>query len=272
MKKIINFAAFIFIIYLMVSCVGKDVEPPCPQPEVDLGDDLILYEGETLVLDAVNGVQYIWSTGETTSQIEVDTAGVYWVRVSNNCGGTNTDTVVVTMAYKTIDVESNFGDFRIWLYPQTFLHRNNFIDLTDQQYYDNVIFHIVLEGLVVQGGDPSGTGTGGPQYTIPAEFIPGLFHDYGTIGAARDGDNVNPEKESHGSQFFITVNPNGNHDLDGEYTVFGFVFEGMEIVNAISQVEVDDDFRPLQDVVMNSVSIDFFTLQELKDDFGFEVP
>jgi cyclophilin family peptidyl-prolyl cis-trans isomerase len=273
MKNRIQFSSWILIILFLGSCVGKDEEPPCPKPEVELGDDIILNEGETLILDAGNnGVQFIWSTGENSSKIEVDTAGVYWVRVTNNCAETNTDTIEITLAYKTIKVESNYGDFRIWLYPQTTLHRNNFVNLTEQQYYNDVIFHIVIDGLVVQGGDPTGTGTGGPDYKIQAEFLNGFQHDYGSIGAARDGDEINSEKESHGSQFFITVNPNGNHDLDGEFTVFGIVFEGMENVQAISQVEVDENYRPIEDVIMNNVSIDYYTSQELEDNFGFEIP
>ena len=82
----------------------------------------------------------------------------------------------------------------------------------------------------------------------------------------------NPEKESNGSQFYIVTNPNGRSDLDGDYTVFGYVFDGMENVYEISEVPVDVNFRPNVDVILNSVSIDYLTAKELEDNFGFEIP
>jgi peptidyl-prolyl cis-trans isomerase B (cyclophilin B) len=253
---------------ILIDNPPNGVDPPI----VQLGEDAVLSEGESIILDAGNaGAAYLWSTGETTKTITVDTTGVYWVDVTNNAG-TGSDTIIVEMAYKTIKIETAYGAFRMWLYTETPLHRANFIDLTGSAFYNNLIFHRVVFNFVIQGGDPDGTGYGGPGYTIPAEIFPGLSHVHGAVGAARLADNVNPERESNGSQFYIVSNPNGRPDLNGDYTVFGFVFEGIENVYEISQVDVDNNFRPFDDVIMNSVTIDFLTANELLDQYGFVLP
>jgi len=241
-------------------------------PIVDLGDDKTLFEGQSVTLYAGNpGSSYLWSTGAETQTITVDTSGVFWVNISN-CAGSATDTLVVELAYKTVIIKTDFGNFRIWLCPQTYLHRDNFISLTENNFYDNLIFHRVDFNFVIQGGDPLGTGYGGPGYTIPAEIIPGLNHDYGAVGAARMPDNVNPDRESNGSQFYIVSDPNGEPILNGDYTVFGYVFDGIENVYEISEVPVDANDRPITDVFMNSVIIDYLTATKLLEDYGFVIP
>ncbi len=107
---------------------------------------------------------------------------------------------------------------------------NNFVFLARQGFYDNLTFHRVESGFVIQGGDPTGTGTGGPGYTIPAEI--GLPHIEGAIAMARRSDEVNPTRASSGSQFYITLAP--TPFLDGAYTVFGHVIEGMDVVKSIA--------------------------------------
>jgi len=111
--------------------------------------------------------------------------------------------------------------------PQTV---NNFVFLTEQGFYDGLTFHRVETGFVIQGGDPLGTGTGGPGYTVPAEI--GLPHVEGAIAMARQGDEVNPTRASSGSQFYITLAPTAQ--LDGAYTVFGQVTAGMDVVQSIA--------------------------------------
>ena len=111
--------------------------------------------------------------------------------------------------------------------PQTV---NNFVFLARQGFYDNLTFHRVEPGFVIQGGDPAGTGAGGPGYTIPAEIE--LLHVEGAIAMARRGDQVNPERASSGSQFYITLAP--TPFLDGQYTAFGQVTEGMNVVRSIA--------------------------------------
>ena len=110
--------------------------------------------------------------------------------------------------------------------PQTV---NNFVFLVNQGFYDGLTFHRVVPGFVIQGGDPLGTGTGGPGYTVPAEIK--LPHVEGAIAMARLGDQQNPQRASSGSQFYITLAPTPN--LDGAYTAFGQVTSGMDVVKKI---------------------------------------
>lgn len=111
---------------------------------------------------------------------------------------------------------------------------NNFVFLTREGFYDGLTFHRVEPGFVIQGGDPLGTGRGGPGYTVPAEI--GLEHVKGAVAMARLGDQVNPERASSGSQFYITLAETPH--LDGAYTVFGEVVEGMDVVESISEGDV----------------------------------
>jgi cyclophilin family peptidyl-prolyl cis-trans isomerase len=107
---------------------------------------------------------------------------------------------------------------------------NNFVFLSEQGFYGGLTFHRVEPDFVVQGGDPTGTGSGGPGYTVPAEIQ--LPHVEGAIAMARQGDNVNPERASSGSQFYITLKP--TPFLDEGYTAFGHVVEGMDVVRSIA--------------------------------------
>ena len=111
------------------------------------------------------------------------------------------------------------------------LHVNNFVFLARQGFYDGLTFHRHVPGFVIQGGDPSATGKGGPGYTVPAEI--GLPHVEGALAMARLGDNINPEKKSSGSQFYITLA--ATHQLDGGYSVFGKVIEGLDVVMKLTQ-------------------------------------
>ena len=118
--------------------------------------------------------------------------------------------------------------------PQTV---NNFVFLARQGFYDGLIFHRVEPGFVIQGGDPAGTGAGGPGYTVPAEIK--LLHVEGAIAMARRGDQVNPQRVSSGSQFYITLAP--TPFLDGQYTAFGQVTAGMDVVQSIAIGDLIDE-------------------------------
>jgi cyclophilin family peptidyl-prolyl cis-trans isomerase len=112
---------------------------------------------------------------------------------------------------QVVVISTDLGDIRLKLYNETPLHRDNFVKLVKEGYFDGMLFHRVIQNFMIQGGDPQSKnaapgarlGNGGPGYTIPAEFVPGLFHRKGAIAAARMGDQVNPSKESSGSQFYI---------------------------------------------------------------------
>jgi len=125
----------------------------------------------------------------------------------------------------------------------------NFIDLADKGFYDGVVFHRVIAGFMIQGGDPTGSGRGGPGYTIPDEFHPELKHTgEGILSMANAGPNTG------GSQFFITLD--ATSWLDGKHAVFGKVVEGMDVVRAIGSSPTGPGDRPLKEVVMESVSIE----------------
>ncbi|HOU98701.1 MAG TPA: peptidylprolyl isomerase [Bacteroidales bacterium] len=240
-------------------------------------------------------------------------------------------------------IKTQYGLIKIKLYDETPKHRDNFIKLVKEHYYDSLLFHRVINSFMIQGGDPDSKhaqpgqmlGNGGPNYTIPAEFVPTIYHKRGALAAARESDQVNPTKASSGSQFYIVQgkvftndelnyleqkingtkknqllgqmmntpeyswlktkldsmiksgNPNAVQDfinetsaiaekelnkagrfhftpeqrklyttiggaphLDGSYTVFGEVIEGMNVVDSIASVSRDKNDRPINDIRM----------------------
>ena len=146
--------------------------------------------------------------------------------------------------------ETNKGTFRIELFEDKApITTKNFIDLATKGFYDGVIFHRVIDGFMIQGGDPTGTGRGGPGYRIPDEFHPDLKHDSaGILSMANAGPNTG------GSQFFITLGPTPH--LNNRHAVFGKVIEGLDVVKAIGKVATNAADRPLEDVVMKKVTIE----------------
>ncbi len=189
-------------------------------------------------------------------------------------------------------IKTNKGDIKIKLYNETPQHRDNFIKLVKEGFYEGTLFHRVIKNFMIQGGDPQSKnaapgqrlGNGGPGYTIPAEFNDNLIHKKGALAAARQGDNVNPQKASSGSQFYIVQGKKysqaelamyekklnktfsakqkevyttigGTPFLDGEYTVFGEVVDGIEVVDEIANVQTQPGDRPVEDVKIIAISI-----------------
>jgi len=185
-----------------------------------------------------------------------------------------------------IKIETSLGDMVIKLYNETPAHRDNMIKLCREGFYKDQLFHRVMKDFMIQGGDPHSTGaekgqrlgTGSPGYTVPAEFHNNLIHKKGALAAARQGDAVNPEQASNGSQFYLVqgkvltpeeieiltqrgvasfteetaeiyMTHGGTPHLDGAYTVFGEVVEGLEIIDAIASRPVDAYSRPIEDVI-----------------------
>jgi len=159
------------------------------------------------------------------------------------------------------EIVTTHGTMKIKLYSKTPRHRDNFKKLVSEKYYDGLRFHRIIEGFMIQGGDPfsrdtaliDSWGMGGPDYTVPAEFVSDYRHKKGAIAAARKGDMANPKKASSGSQFYIVQDEYGCAHLDGEYTVFGEVTEGMEVIDRIAAVATDRYNRPYEDVLIVSV-------------------
>jgi peptidyl-prolyl cis-trans isomerase B (cyclophilin B) len=192
-----------------------------------------------------------------------------------------------------VKISTEYGDMVIKLYNGTPLHRDNFIKLVKEHYYDSLLFHRVINGFMIQGGDPQSKhaqpgqmlGNGGPGYTVPAEFRKEYFHKKGALAAAREPDQVNPQKASSGSQFYIVqgrtftnmelnqmeqqmmhripweqkevyMKVGGTPHLDGNYTVFGEVISGMEVIDKIAAVQTDRNNRPVKDVRMTITLLD----------------
>ncbi|MCF8383486.1 MAG: peptidylprolyl isomerase [Chlorobium sp.] len=152
-------------------------------------------------------------------------------------------------------IETTLGNITVSLYDDTPLHRDNFKKLVTENYYDGIRFHRVIRDFMIQTGDPLSRhdekralhGTGGPSYRIPAEIR--HANKKGTLAAARDN---NPEKASSGSQFYI--NHTDNDYLDGQYTVFGVVETGLDVVDAIAAVETDFNDNPLSPVTIKTIT------------------
>jgi len=186
-----------------------------------------------------------------------------------------------------VEIETIYGNMLIELYNETPIHRDNFIKLANSGFYDGTLFHRVIPAFMIQGGDPVSKkdnpqeqiGNGGPGYTLPSEFDEKLIHKKGALAAARMPDAVNPKKESSGSQFYIVEGQvydasklelmekrmgikmneiqkkmystiGGTPHLDGNYTVFGEVIRGLDIISKVSNVNRNKNNLPLEKVVM----------------------
>lgn len=189
---------------------------------------------------------------------------------------------------RDVELVTTEGSIRLRLYDATPQHRDNFLRLVKSRYLDSVLFHRVISGFMIQSGDPNSRratagqrlGNGGPGYTLPAEIRPELFHHRGVLAAARNGDDVNPERRSSASQFYIVqgktwtdaqmdslenvrvkrkITPEqralyrtagGTPQLDNQYTIFGYVVQGQDAVDRIAATPVNRQLgdRPLQDV------------------------
>lgn len=158
-------------------------------------------------------------------------------------------------------IVTTHGTMRIKLYSKTPRHRDNFTKLVAEKYYDGIRFHRVIEGFMIQAGDPYSRdtskidlwGQGGPGYTVPAEFVNEYWHKKGALAAARKGDMANPRKASSGSQFYIVHDENACLHLDGQYTIFGEVIEGLDVIDDIASVDVDRYDRPYEDVIIHTI-------------------
>jgi peptidyl-prolyl cis-trans isomerase B (cyclophilin B) len=183
-------------------------------------------------------------------------------------------------------ITTKYGVMKGILYNETPIHRDNFIKLTGEGFYDGLLFHRVIQGFMIQGGDPDSKGAatsvvlgnGGPNYTLQAEIMPKFIHKKGALAAARTADNINPNRESSGSQFYIVQGSpitqemldkwteqgqvytetqmaiykklGGSPHLDNQYTVFGEIVDGLNVIDSIATVKTDPYDRPLNNIDM----------------------
>jgi len=175
---------------------------------------------------------------------------------------------------KIIEIKTQFGDMYLWLYKATPKHRDNFLKLASEDFYDNTTFHRIISDFMIQGGDPNSKdtdpnndGQGGPGYTIDAEIIDSIKHERGALAAARTN---NPAKASSGSQFYICHSTSGTANLNGNYTVYGMVMKGIEVVDSVVvQPKTSGNNRPLSDIKMD-VNVLEKTLAEIKSEYNYE--
>lgn len=240
---------------------------------------------------------YLWDFGDGNSSTEVMpnyrylSSGNYEVTLKAMKGKKSTTTkrnIVVNAPEKClVEIQTEYGNMLVELFDSTPQHRDNFVKLAENGFYDDLLFHRVISGFMLQGGDPESKdapankslGTGGPGYQVDAEFNDDLVHTKGALAAARTGDAVNPERKSSGSQFYIVqggqINENqlnmmerrlgvryteaqraaylengGTPQLDRSYTVFGQVIEGLDVIDKIANVDTNNRDRPMSDVKM----------------------
>ena len=165
------------------------------------------------------------------------------------------DTLVATKLpenlFMTIKVK-DYGTMKIQFYTKDApLNVTNVANLGIKGFYNGLVFHRLIPGFMIQGGDPSGNGTGGPGYTVPAEIK--HRHDKGSMAMARTGDQVNPERRSSGSQFYICFKP--TPQLDGQYTVIGQLVQGMDVLDKLEKVKTGAMDKPVTPVVMEQVTV-----------------
>lgn len=261
-----------------------------------------------------------------------------------------------------VTIKTSYGDMVAILYDETPKHKANFIKLAKEHYFDSLLFHRVMQGFMIQGGDPNskkakpgeGLGMGGPGYTVDAEFLPQFYHEKGALSAARQPDQVNPQKASSGSQFYIVQGTvisqtevqtlkydqmqlmtglrkmfedpankplldslnqlyysgdmpayqtrllalaprvekatgltiikdlseekiksyttiGGAPHLDGQYTVFGKVIKGIDVIDKIAAVSVDPANRPFEDVRM-TVTVEELSRKKITKEYGYQYP
>ena len=287
------------LIVLLALCIG------CGKPIADF-----TYSGENKAPASIKfensskkAETYQWDFGDGNSSEEASpnheykSSGNYPVKLTAKKGKKETvmEKRVFIEAPKDclVELETKFGNMVIKLSNATPKHRDNFIKLVQEGFYDGLLFHRVINGFMVQGGDPrsrgarpdTNLGSGGPGYQIEAEFVDSLVHIKGALAAARQGDGVNPERKSSGSQFYIVhgqkitenslaslekqkgitytdeqkkvfMEQGGTPFLDQDYVVFGQVIEGLDIIDKIAAEETRRGDRPVEDVKMKLKVID----------------
>lgn len=252
--------------------------------------------------ESKKAVFYKWEFGDEDSSFHESPSHIYYKpgtyvvtlhSINENKSNTKTKNIIVTAPkVKMIEIQTPYGNMIAELYDDTPLHRDNFLKLISEGFYEDLLFHRVIDGFMVQGGDPESRdappgqplGSGGPGYQIDAEIDSGHKHTKGALAAARMGDAVNPEKKSSGSQFYIVhgdkisekeltsfsrrngleydenevkayAEKGGTPFLDGQYTVFGQIVKGLDVIDRIAAARTGRGDRPVEDIKMNIVEI-----------------
>lgn len=286
-----RFAAGIFWALLFGNCSRQTVLFNVPQQVVKMPASIQFNN------QSPDGDRYEWDFGDGKTSTEKNPkhfylkSGIYHVQLKvfkgSKMNSSQQKIEILPPEGCVVSIETPYGVMIAKLYDQTPLHRDNFFKHAEEGYYNDLLFHRVISGFMIQGGDPNSKGaapgkmlgSGGPGYTVPAEFNNQYIHKKGALAAARTGDQVNPKKESSGSQFYIVQGAiqtdqnlnmvedrkgfkysdaqrniyktmGGTPFLDMEYTVFGEIIEGLEIIDKIAAVKTERGDRPTEDVKM----------------------
>lgn len=286
--NIIKHFICVFIVLSWVSCAKTIANFGFATPE-DMAPVKVTFDNMSKNADS-----YEWDFGDKTTSTEATpthefrASGDYVVTLKAIKGGkVSTEQKLITIKkpkFCMVEIETPFGTMKAKLYDETPQHRDNFLKLAEEGFFDDLLFHRVIEGFMIQGGDPNSKdakpgqrlGTGGPGYQIPAEFVDTLAHIKGALAAARTN---NPQKKSSGSQFYIVQGrtmtddqlnvmeaqkdihyteeqreiyktQGGTPQLDQEYTVFGQVVEGLDVLDKIAAAQTDGANRPKEDIKM----------------------
>ncbi|MFK8056199.1 MAG: peptidylprolyl isomerase [Saprospiraceae bacterium] len=295
-KSILRQSAYCLALFATATILFSACAKPIAKFTSDLSDNTAPATVK-FANESVKAETYIWDFGDGKTSTEPNPSHRY--TVSGNYLVTLQASAKDKMAIDShriqiigpincmVEITTPYGKMVVSLSDKTPGHRDNFIKLVEEGFYNDLLFHRVIDGFMIQGGDPTSRGaskqtnlgSGGPGYQIPAEFNEELAHVKGALAAARTGDAGNPERKSSGSQFYIVGGrPVADRDLDGmqtrkgitytsetrkaylenggvpfldaDYTVFGQVVEGLEVIDAISKVATSGQDRPQEDVTM----------------------
>lgn len=291
MQQLLRFSLAFLVLSVLTNC-GRPIAKLEAPREVRAGDPVSFTNASE------DAVRYEWDFGDgnnsesTNPEHRFLRSGDYRVTLTayNEKGkrkSTTENISVMPPSRCLVQIETTEGNMIAELFDQTPQHQDNFVKLVEEQFYDSLLFHRVIRNFMIQGGDPNSRnagpsarlGTGGPGYTVPAEFNPNFVHVKGALAAARAPDNVNPEKASSGSQFYIVhgrsvsetqlnqqegragfrystenreryAEMGGYPALDGNYTVFGQVIEGLDVIDRIATTTTRPGDRPTKDMWM----------------------
>lgn len=294
--KLFKFSLLLITLMILASC-SRPMAKFAMQKEGKVAPTKVKFENQS-----ENAESYLWDFGDgSTSEEESPShkyylSGKYDIKLAAKKGNKVTvyKNQIIVEAPKEclVELETTLGTMTLKLYDLTPKHRDNFIKLAEENYYDGILFHRVIDGFMIQGGDPNSKGagagarlgSGGPGYQVDAEFNESLHHFKGTLAAARQGDFVNPQKMSSGSQFYIVdgkevtedmlnrmeaqkgityskeardryIKDGGTPFLDQEYTIFGEIVEGMDVIAKIAKVKTDGADRPMENVMIISAKV-----------------
>lgn len=254
---------------VLVSCAKENGDDK--KTVLNLGHDTTILDNASISLSAnVEGKSYKWSNGANTKSITIEDEGQYWLEVTFDDDSKQTDTITIKTAWRMVSIETQFGNILLWLHEETPLHKEAFLKLVNEAYFDDLTFNRVIDNFVIQGGCPDLEG----GFTDTSLFIAPEFHEHlshigGALGGGRDN---NPSKKTNACQFYIVDYSNNEPTrLDGDYTIFGMVAYGKETVEKISAVDTNRKDEPKEAIGL-TVKMVTYTDAELLEMFGFERP